>query len=497
MKRPNILFIMSDDHAANAVSLYGSRIAKVFGTPNIDRIGKEGALLKCCYCNNSICAPSRATILTGQHSHRNGVRTLRDTLSTELNTFPKILQGSDYQTAIVGKWHLRSQPQGFNYYDILSGQGLYFDPYFKDKDYNWSLCESREKTLGKQYKGYATDIITDKCINWLDTRDRSKPFLLLCHFNAPHEPFEYHPRYEHILDGIEIPEPQSLWEDKSHRSLGSRGFGSSVSEHNPKRNVVGKMSKEDYPTGQLDLTGLDAKGRTRAAYQKYLRDYLRTVKGIDDNVGRLTNYLENEGILDDTIVIYTSDQGMFLGEHDYIDKRWIYEESIRMPLLIRFPGDISPGIQMDDIVTNVDFAPTLLDYTGLEKTDEMQGRSFRSLLGGKTLEDWPNIAYYRYWTHLSSLHNVPAHYGIRTKEYKLIFFYGLPLDINDDSEEPTPAGWEMYDLKKDPEELHNVYSHPDYAGIVKELKNCLLDIKLDIGDSDERYPGLIKRVNET
>lgn len=501
----NILFIMSDDHCANAVSAYGSRLAPVFQTPHIDRIAKEGVRFNHCYCTNAICTPSRASILTGKHAHTTGVRTLSDTLSTDLNTFPKMMKSAGYTTAVIGKWHVHSKPQGFDHFDVLPGQGQYFDPEFLDMESDWTAVEhymdqqddwskvNHAGGLGKKHKGYVTDIITDKCLDWLESRDRDKPFMLLCHHKAPHDDFEYHPRYEHLLDGVDIPEPASLWEDKSHRSEGSRTYGSSVSERNKHRNAIKTMSQEDYPTGPLEIDGLDGKDRTKAAYQKYLKDYIRVVKGIDDNVGRLLNYLDEEGLTENTLVIYTSDQGMFLGEHDYIDKRWIFEEALQMPLLLRYPGVIQPGTVVDSIVSNVDFAPTLLEYAGLEKDDDMQGRSFAQIANGFPPSDWENVLYYRYWMHMAH-HYVPAHYGIRTSRYKLIFFYGLPLDAADAVDVPTPASWELYDLVKDPHELNNVYDDPEYSEIVSDLKNQLFELKDQLDDADTAYPELVERV---
>ncbi len=492
-KRPNILFIMSDDHGANAISAYKSRLASVFETPNIDRIANEGALFKNVYCTNAICTPSRATILTGQYSHINGVKTLADKMDPDSDTYPKMMQKNGYQTAVVGKWHLHCEVKGFDYYDVLPGQGFYFDPYFLDKDTDWGAIESiHMRERGKRHTGYVTDIITEKCLDWLEKRDKERPFMLMCHHKAPHDDFEYHPRYEHILDTVEIPEPDSLWEDKSHRSIGSRDYGTTVSDKNKRRSAVKRMSRQDYPTGPLDIKGLDEKERTKAAYQKYLKDYLRTVKGVDDSVGRLLDYLEQEGILDDTLIIYTSDQGMFLGEHDYIDKRWIYDEALQMPFLARYPKEIKAGSVIDDIISNIDFAPTLLDYAGLDKTDGMQGRSFRSNAAGNQPADWPNRIYYRYWMHMAH-HDNPAHYGIRTKDFKLIFFYGLPLDSNGVLPELTPAGWELYDLRNDPRELNNVYNDPGYREIVRELKKQLVEMKKDAGDEDEEYPEVLKR----
>jgi arylsulfatase A-like enzyme len=507
-QRPNILYIMADDHCANAISIYGSRLASVFQTPHLDRIGKEGVVLNHSFCTNAICTPSRATILTGLYSHKNGVKTLSDPLDPALNTYPQIMQRAGYETAVVGKWHVHCQPQGFDYYDVLPGQGQYVDPYFLDQETDWETVDRRMKNqadwskvknlgeTGKRFKGHVTDIITDKCLDWLEQRDKNKPFMLMCHHKAPHDDFEYHPRYEHLFDGIEMPEPKSLWEDKSHRSDGSREYGTTVSEKNKRRNAVQTMSKPDYATGALDITGLEPAERTKAAYQKYIKDYLRVVKGIDDNVGRLLDYLDKEGLTENTVIVYTSDQGMFLGEHDYIDKRWIFEEALQMPLLIRYPQEIKPGTRVDDIVTNVDFAPTLLDYAGLAKPVEMQGRSFRPVIIGNASQDWPNLLYYRYWMHMAH-HDNPAHYGIRTKDYKLIFFYGLPLDATDALPDLTPPGWELYDLKHDPQELRNVYERPEYADIVTILKKQLFEMKKEVGDEDDSFPELVQRVQET
>lgn len=497
-EKPNILFIMADDHAANAISSYESRLAKVFSTPNIDKIGKEGAVLRNCHCTNALCTPSRATILTGQYCHTNGVKTLNDPLDIDRNTFPQMMQNHGYQTAVVGKWHVHTEPQGFDFYDVLSGQGLYFDPYFLDQDTDWSLIPENDFNArqGNMHQGYVTDIITNKCLEWLDNRDKSKPFMMMCHHKAPHDNFEYHPRYENMFEGVEIPEPETLWEDKSHRSVATREYGTTISEENKVRNAVKSLSSDNYPTGALDLTGLDEVERTKAAYQKYLKDYLRVVKGIDDSVGELLDYLNKENLMENTIIIYTSDQGMFLGEHNYIDKRWIFEESLQMPFLIKYPKEIKSNTVIDDIVTNVDFAPTLLDYIGLNKTDEMQGRSFREVLKGNTPDDWSNRVYYRYWMHMAHHHN-PAHYGIRTKQYKLIFFYGLPLDATGALPDNTPPGWELYDLKNDPFECKNVYSDPAYVDVISELKEQLFRMKHELGDDDIKYPELVKRVKQT
>lgn len=492
--KPNILYIMSDDHAASSISIYGSRLASVFQTPNLDRIGREGAVVNTCFCANAICTPSRASILTGQHSHINGVKTLADALSDESETFVKILQNNGYETAIIGKWHLHCEPKGFHYYSIMADQGYYYNPYFISSGADWEKIDPLSSDAGEKLEGYVTDIITEKTINWLKQRDSSKPFMLMCNHKAPHDNFEYHERYEHFFDGVEIPEPDSLFEDKSHRSLGSRYYGSSVGNRFPLRNHINNMIEDSYPTGKLILDTKDEKEKTRAAYQKYLKDYLRTVKGIDDSVGIILNYLEKNNLLDNTIIIYTSDQGMMLGEHDYIDKRWIFEESMQMPLLIRYPPKIKAGMIINELLSNIDFAPTILDMAGIESNIQVQGKSFKKLLYSEDNSPIRDCIYYHYWMHMAH-HYVPAHYGIRTKKYKLIFFYGLPLDAYGAWQHPvTPPGWELYDLEKDPHELNNVYNNPKYSVIADNLKTLLLEEKRQNGDIDEKYPELLRRL---
>ena len=482
MSRPNILFIMSDDHAANAISCYGSRFAEIAPTPNMDRIAREGMRLDTCFCANAICTPSRATIMTGQHSHMNGVRTLADGLDPERPNVAKLLQASGYQTAVIGKWHIKRQPSGFDYYNVLPAQGDYFNPRFKTIGKPW---ENGNKG-GEHVEGYTTDLIGDDSLEWLKTRDRDKPFFLMCHHKAPHDNWEFHPRHAQLFEDIEMPEPDSLWEDKSHRSDATREQGSDIADIATRR-----MQRDNWPHERFDLDSMDRKELTRRTYQLYTKAYLRTVKAIDENVGRLLDYLDEEGIADDTVVIYTSDQGQFLGEHDYYDKRWIYEESLQMPFLARYPKEMSPGGVGTDLCQNIDFAPTFLDYANVETPGAMQGRSIRSVLSGKTPSDWRKSVYYRYWMHMAS-HLNPAHYGVRTDRYKLIFFYGLPLDAKGAVDEPATPGLELYDLEEDPLELKNVYDDPAYADVVTELKAELLRLKEECGDRDEDYPELLE-----
>ncbi len=498
--RPNILFIMSDDHATNAISAYGGRLAEVAPTPQIDRLGQEGMRLDKVFVTNSICTPSRAVILSGQHSHLNTVRTLGDDFPGPDSGTPNvadILRRSGYQTALFGKWHLRSKPWGFDTWKVGPGQGFYHDPVFVDSDddlvYNQNLGNKLDRT-----PGYYTDLVTDYALEWLDERSDEKPFFMMLHHKAPHGKWEPADRHKDYLANVEIPEPDSLWEDFSHRSEATRRMGTSITNRLAgRRTMVGDVQKPDWPAGSVNMTDMTEKQKGKAAYQKYLHDYLACVKAVDENVGRVLDYLDESGLADNTLVIYTSDQGMFLGEHDYFDKRWIYEECLQMPFFARFPGKIPAGSVNDShLTTNLDFAQTLLDFAGVEDAPEvaqMQGDSLRGILTGKNPSEWRDAVYYRYWMHLSH-HHIPGHYGVRTERYKLAFFYGLGLDASLGNGEypPTTPGWELYDLEKDPNELNNVYGHPDYTEIVDVLKARLIDLKREYGDNDGRYPELMR-----
>ncbi|MEO7651121.1 MAG: sulfatase [Bryobacteraceae bacterium] len=456
-KQPNILYIMSDDHAAHAISAYGSKINR---TPNIDRLASGGMRLTNCFCTNSICTPSRAAILTGQYSHKNGVYTLADKLDTNRNNVAKELKGAGYQTAMIGKWHLVNDPTGFDYWNILPGQGVYYDPVFLDQG------------VKKQHKGYCTDLIGDFSLDWLKQRDRSKPFFLMCHHKAPHRPWDPAPKYAKMLENESVPEPDNLYDHYEGKARSVADTKMKVGEDNTKRDL-----KVDIPA---DLKG-DA--LRKWAYQRYIKDYLRCVQSVDDNVGRLLDYLDAERIANETIVIYTSDQGFFLGDHGMFDKRLMYEESLRMPFLVRYPGVIKAKSVNDDIVRNVDFAPTFLDFAGGKASPEMQGRSFRPNLEGRSPKNWRTAMYYRYWMHNSNDHHVPAHYGVRTKQYKLIYFYGKPLGMRGAGEQVTEPDWELYDLKKDPREMKNVYRDPAYKNVVDKLKTELDTLQKEVGDA--------------
>jgi arylsulfatase A-like enzyme len=498
--RPNILFIMADDHACNAISAYGGRLASIAPTPNIDRIAKEGIRLDRCYVTNSICTPSRAVILSGQHSHVNGVKTLADAFPGPDAGTPnvaEILRRAGYQTALIGKWHLRSAPWGFDYWKIGPGQGRYHDPFFMVSTDGLEYRPRPPKQLQKT-PGYYTDLVTDDALQWLKKRDSKKPFLLMLHHKAPHGKWEPAQRHKDYLAGVEIPEPATLWEDFSHRSPATMKMGTSITGRlSGRRTMVEDVQKPDWPAGAVDMTEMTENEKGRAAYQKYLHDYLACVKAVDENVGRVLDYLDESGLANDTLVIYTSDQGMFLGEHDYFDKRWIYEECFQMPFLARLPGEI-PANASDNshLCSNLDFAQTFLDYAEANEAPEvalMQGASLRDILEGNPPNEWRDAVYYRYWMHLAH-HHIPAHYGIRDVRYKLAFFYGLPLDAQLGKGEfpATTAGWELYDLEKDPDETNNVYSDPNYVAIARRLKAQLLELKQQYRDTDDVYPELMK-----
>jgi arylsulfatase A-like enzyme len=464
-ERPNILFIMADDHTSQAFGCYGSRLASYARTPNIDGIAAEGALLQNCFCTNSICVPSRATILTGQHSHVNGATTLGGNLDPSQDNVAKHLQAAGYGTAIVGKWHLKREPAGFDYYNLLHGQGRYHNPVLWEKGDDWD-------GKGTEHEGHSTDIITDQALNWLrNGRSDDKPFALMCHFKAVHEPFHSHDRYRDLYDGVEFPEPEDLLWEESPKGKVFGGW--------PLETLADRFVKRpsNYSPPPADFTGMDEAARRRATYQKFIRDYLSAVAGIDDNIGRLLAYLEGAGLSDNTVVIYTSDQGYFLGEHNMFDKRFMLEESLRMPFVIRHPGEIEPGTVVEDMITNVDFAELFLDYANAEVPESMQGRSFRANLRGETPADWPEDMYYHYWSHSKER---PSHYGIRTKRHKLIYYYGL-VGMGQKPEEC----WELYDLETDPHELQNRIRQPRYRKIIADLKQRLEELRRETKDTQD------------
>ena len=401
------------------------------------------------------------------------------------------MKQAGYQTAMIGKWHLKDEPADFDYYCVLPGQGEYHNPEFRvrgEKPWGKNLI----KTDGK----HVTDAITDISLEWLkEERDETKPFFLMHHFKAPHDYFDNAPRYESYLRDVAIPEPATLWKrDPMYGSIATRGandeliphIGTSIGNRNPRRSYFGDLPKlypAEFPDN-YDPANYSDEENTRLAYNAYLKKFLRCVKGIDDNLGRLFAYLEETNQLDNTLIIYTADQGFMLGEHDYQDKRWMFDETQHMPFLVRYPKTIKAGQRSNAIVENVDYAPTMLDFAGVKIPDSMQGKSFKSICEtGKEPEGWKQEAYYRYWMHMAH-HDNPGQMGIRTKTHKLIYYYGADYEGG----YRTPPGWELYDLEKDPNETVNQYDNPEFAGIVKELKARLGELRKDVGDDGTHYP---------
>ncbi len=486
--KPNILFIMSDDHTTQAFGIYGSRLSGLNPTPNLDQLASEGVIFDNLYCTNSICTPSRASIITGQYSQTNGVLDLMGSIPPDQQFLPMEIKKMGYQTAMIGKWHLVEEPSAFDYYNVLPGQGKYFDP------------PTREKGKGEwpenitKHVGHSSDVITDITLDWLRNRDKSRPFFLMHHFKAPHDLFSNAQRYNSYLEEVEIPEPESLYNRGNHGSVSTRGINDSLV------NTIGaSVSKRCNTWGLGRALNIDDEladnEYTHEVYQEFLKKYLRCVKGVDDNVKRILDYLKEEGIYDSTVILYTGDQGYFLGEHDYFDKRWMYEESMRMPLIVRFPSNSNIGSRSDILINNTDFAPTMIEIAGGEAPDYMQGISFLNTLLGEKQKLQRQETYYRYWMHMAHNLGTPAHFGIRTKKYKLIFFYGV------DYEDPprtdywgsqadivTPPGWEFYDLEKDPHEMDNQYNNPEYSEIISELKTRLKAVRKELNETDINYP---------
>lgn len=491
--RPNIVYIMSDDHGYQAISAYGYGLNK---TPNIDRIAKEGALFTRATVTNSLCAPSRAVLLTGKHSYINGKVDNVERFDWNQDNFPKLLQKAGYQTAMVGKIHMDGLPQGFDYSAVLPGQGDYYNPDFIING------------VRSQIQGYVSDITTDLALNWLDTRDKSKPFCILYHQKAPHR--EWLPAERHYKEytKMTIKEPETLFDNFEGRGTAAKSAEMNILKHmnwagdskiHPDlmqalgipptvkwdtasyRNNLGRMTAEQRKTWDAvyDPINKDFEKRFKSMsqedlmhwrYQRYMQDYLGTIAAVDDGVGRMLDYLEKNGLLENTIVVYTSDQGFYMGEHGWFDKRFMYEESLRTPLMIRYPKEIKPGSVINSLVQNLDFAPTFLDYAGVKAPADMQGESFRDVVSGKT-STFRDAIYYTYYEY-PAVHMVKRHYGVRTDRYKLMHFY---YDIDE---------WEMYDLEKDPQEMRNIYNDPSYAKVKEEMHKKLEELRKKYKDSD-------------
>jgi len=463
-ERPNILFIMSDDHACQAVSAYGGTRNR---TPNIDRIAAEGMRFDRCYVTNSICGPSRACILTGKYSHKSGFYDNGDTFDSRQATFPKLLQSAGYQTAIVGKWHLVSEPTCFDHWDILPGQGQYYRPDF--------ISAAGKRAV----PGYVTEVTTDLALDWLrNERDASRPFLLMVHHKAPHRP--WHPAAEKLGDREQttIPEPATLLDDYATRGKAAHRAHMRISQMNPesdvklwekgsaaRKSLYSRMNEAERAAWERHVdprwerfraANPTGDQRTRWFYQLYMKDYLGCVESVDESVGRLLDYVDESGLAKNAIVVYTSDQGFYLGEHGWFDKRFMYEESLRTPLVIRWPGVTKPGSVQDRIVSNVDFAATFLEAAGASVPAEMQGHSMLPLLRGEQPADWRQSFYYHFYEDKDADHKVAKHEGVTNGRAKLIHFYTLD-------------EWEMYDLEQDPRELVNVYGRPEHARVQQEL----------------------------
>jgi arylsulfatase A-like enzyme len=490
-KQPNILFIFSDDHSLQAITAYGkSRYAKHFQTPNIDRLASQGALFVNSFCANSICGPSRACILTGKHSHINGFMDNDSKFDGAQPTFNKNLKAAGYDTAVIGKWHLVSNPIGFDYWEILPSQGSYWNPDFIQMDGS-----------KKRVDGYVTDIIADKSIDWLKNRkDKDKPFLLMSQHKAPHRNWMPAERHLKAFEGIDLPEPESLFDDYSNRSEALKTQEMTIANHffwgwdmyfheaPPKAaGMLGGLENKEYdrmnqeqknafdlaygPRQKQFLDDLAAgklseKDIIRWKYQRYIKNYLRTILALDENIGRMLDYLDEAGLADNTIVVYSSDQSFYLGEKGWYDKRWMFEESLTMPFIMRWPGVVKPGIRPEALIQNIDYAPTFLEAAGLKIPEDIQGKSLIPILKneGKTPEDWRDAIYYFYSG--EATHHVPAHDGVRTDRYKIFHL-------------PRTNEWQLFDLEKDPQEMMSLQDNPDYADIFTMMKDRYKELRTE------------------
>lgn len=466
--RPNIVFMFADDHAAHAISAYRGHLrygARLPPTPNLDRLARDGMLFVNAFATNSICGPARATVFTGQYGHLNGVLTNNEELHPATITFPKLMRAAGYQTALFGKWHLRSRPEGFDRYEILAGQGPYYNPLL------YSATDSIRHT------GYTLDIVTDRALGWLrSARDTSRPFMLMLHFNGPHRWWDPGPDQLEMYRDTVFAEPPTFWDSAGGRASPARDPEMKIAldmnardlKLEPPNNLTAEQRARwdkayDAENAKLRASGLKGDDLTRWKYQRYIADYMRVVSALDAQVGRVIDALKEAGLAGNTVLIYTSDQGFFLGDHGWFDKRWMYEESIRTPLLVRWPAAIEPGSRNTDLVMNLDLAETFLELAGAPIPASMQGRSLVPLLRGQTPRDWRSAIYYQYFEY-PGWHAVRRQYGVRTDRYKLIHYY----ETNE---------WELFDLDSDPEELKSVYGAKSYARVVQQLEGTLRDLR--------------------
>lgn len=530
-QRPNIVYIMCDDHAFQCISAYGSPISKLAPTPNIDRIAERGMRFDRAFVENSLSTPSRACLMTGLYSNQNGQRQLGEGIDTTRTFFTEQLQQAGYQTAVVGKWHMGCDPKGFDYYHIYNDQGQYYNPQYRGTD-----------TDGKYIveEGYSTDLTTDHALSFIEHRDTNKPFCLLLHHKAPHRNWLANTKYFGMYDNVTFPMPETFYDDYETRGSAVRTQKMSVTKdmrweqdfkvpemldtanadswdsYLSLMNEVNRMNPEQriawgkyyFPRNRRLLEArLTGKELDEWKYQNYIRDYMSVIKSVDESVGRVLDYLDSHGLTDNTIIVYTSDQGFYMGEHGWFDKRFMYEESLRTPLLIAYPGHIQPGSVCNKLVQNIDYAPTFLDLAGISKPKELPGRSLTPLFkAGDKVKGWRNSIYYHYYDY-PTYHMVRKHDGVRTDRYKLIHFYGAGgLDAvkeNKYQRQPgtrehgcmtylTSLGYfepkdsavnynELYDLQADPHELNNLYGKPGYEKITKQLQKQLTDYRKSIG----------------
>ncbi|MBB6462627.1 sulfatase family protein [Flammeovirga kamogawensis] len=490
VKQPNIIFIMSDDHATQAISAYGGELSKQFPelTPNIDRLASEGMIMNNTFCTNAICGPSRAAILTGKYSHVNGFfkNEKGGDFDGSQQTFPKLLQKAGYETAVVGKWHLGSTPTGFNYSKVMinrGGQGKYFNPIF---------LENGVDTI-KETRNHSTKQIWEDAHNWLESRKGSdKPFMLMYQFKAPHRPWSPDPKFAHEFEDIEIKEPATFNDTYAGRAAAEDAWMSIERNLNredlkvdPTEELSASAKRKWYNEGNNNKTiwspdpSLEGQALKKWKYQKYIKDYLRCVKGVDYYIGEMLNYLEMNGLAENTIVVYTSDQGFYLGEHGWFDKRFMYEESLRMPFIIRYPNHIEPNQKSDKIAMNIDFAPTLLDFAGVEIPSDIQGKSIKDIVEGEDVKDWRDAMYYHYYEY-PWWHHVQPHYGVRTERYKLIHFYYNP----EKQKGKIQDVWELYDLKEDPNEVNNIYGKKGTEEVTARLKTKIEALQKEYKEDD-------------
>lgn len=533
--KPNIVYIMTDDHSYQTISAYGSAISKLAPTPNIDRLADEGIIFQKAFVENSLSTPSRACLMTGLYSHQNGQRQLAEGIDTTKVFFSELLQDNGYQTAIVGKWHMSCEPKGFNYYHILDDQGKYYNPTFKGSDTNGEFIEE---------KGYATSLTTQHALNFLDHREKDKPFCLLIHHKAPHRNWMPEEKYIGLYEDVEFPLPVNFWDDYEGRGVAAKQQKMTISKdleliQDLKIEELKDQAETPYDKlsykflmgelGRLDTdqrkawdafykprnkkfleANLTGKELTEWKYQNYIKDYLRCIKSVDDAVGEVLDYLEKNGLKENTMIVYTSDQGFYMGEHDWFDKRFMYEESFRTPLIISYPKAKVKGVSSDALVQNIDYAPTILTLAGVNVPEEMSGKSLIPLFDGKKPKDWRTSLYYHYYDY-PAFHLVRKHDGVRTERYKLIHFYGeggmrgaktvyqtTPgtkeyriLNLLNNSgylvDAPDINYDELYDLKNDPNEMNNLYGKPGYEAVTKELQDLLTQYRTDLKVPKDEY----------